>query len=229
MNEQTDFLLIGIDFIYFKFIEGVIYPKFFDTNKKIMKGSILILTLGLSISIGFSQVDTIRINGHDFLFKLISINDTDGLEKNALHLYRVDKKGNEKFLLSHTLDYAVGDCNSMSVEMGDFKILDSTLTFYTFWCRQGDAPVSPWGARIQKYKVTENGIVKKASSRLYIESSKEGWHENEGIKYLYKGAKNEKEQEALMKYIKDTEEEYNAKFVFGKESDQLLIEVKKHF
>ena len=193
-----------------------------------MKQIILILTLAFSIN-SYSQIDTVTINGYDFIFTHVKSSDTDDIENASVNLFRYGKNGEIKYLLNHTLDLTEGDCNSMSVEMGDYLIEDSAIVFYSFWCRQGDAPVSPWGARIQKYSVQKNGNVILASSRLYIETSRKDWYENKGIKYLFEVAKIKKEKIALKEYIETVEKEYNAKFVFGKDADKLLQDVKEKF
>ena len=193
-----------------------------------MKLIILILTLAFSIN-SYSQIDTITIHGYDFIFKHVKNADTDDVENVSVNLFRLETSGKIKYLLKHTMGLIEGDCNSTSVEMGDFLIKDSTIVFYSFWCRQGDAPVSPWGARTQEYNVFENGKVKMVSSKLYIETSRPDWHENKGIKYLFEGAKTNENKIALKEYIEIVEKEYNAKFVFEKDADKLLQNVKEKF
>ena len=193
-----------------------------------MKQIIIILISAFSIN-SFSQIDTININGFDFIFKHVKNAYTDDIENTSVNLLRLETSGNTKYLLKHTMDLTEGDCNSTSVEMGDYLIKDTTIIFYSFWCRQGDAPVSPWGARIQEYNISENGNVKMASSKLYIETSRPDWHENKGIKYLFENSKTKEEKIALKEYIESVEKEYNAKFVYGIESDKLLREVKQKF
>ena len=193
-----------------------------------MKQIILILTLAFSIN-SYSQIDTFNINGFDFIFKHVKNADTDDIENTSVNLLRLETSGKTKYLLKHTMGLTEGDCNSTSVEMGDYLINDTIIIFYSFWCWQGDAPVSPWGARIQEYNISENGNVKMASSKLYIETSRPDWHENKGIKYLFEDVKTKEEKIVLKEYIKTVEKEYNAKFVYGKESDKLLKDVKEKF
>ena len=113
----------------------------------IMKQVFVFLFLSFTLNC-FAQSDTITVNGHRFIFKIEQENED--WETTFVNVFRI-RNGETKYLLKHILDCEIGDCNSLSVEMGDYIVSDSTIVFYSFWCWQGDAPVSPWG---QEYKPT---------------------------------------------------------------------------
>lgn len=183
------------------------------------------MILNCLVFAGMSQAD-FQINGFKYEFKEESIDNLDA-EGQRVKLYRIDSSGTKKQLLSHILISSRGDCNSNSLEIGDYKISDSTLTFYSFWCTMGDAPVSPYGARKQIYKIHKDGKITLQSSAIYIETTVTYWNENEGIQYLEKQPKNETERLALNRYIQKVEKEYHATFVLGDNAQQLISDVKE--
>ncbi len=160
-----------------------------------------------------------------------SENDT---ERQTLSVFRQDE---DRPLLVSLLREIWGDSNSLSVMVGDYDISDSTLVLYHFWTKNGDAPVSPYGARIQVYGIdaSENLVLK--DSRLYIETMSDsyilqsmgkediGYHK--GCLYLHHSPENATEEHDLDAYLSGVEEEYNGKFVFGEEADMLLDKVRK--
>lgn len=121
-----------------------------------------------------------------------------------------------------------GDSNSLSVNIGDFDIEGNTLTLYNFWAKAGDAPVSPYGARIQRYKILENGLISFISGEIYIETmsdyyiyQKRGKEElgyNSGSLFLSKTPDTDEEKSMLRRYVKGVEKEYNARFVHNDEA-----------
>lgn len=96
-------------------------------------------------------------------------------------------------------------------------------------CAASDAPVSPWGARKQVYSVNESGGLKREASYLYIESGRAGWPENDGVEFLYTQPQTESDEGRYMDYVKKMESEYEGTFVFGKNADSLVNEVKSRF
>ena len=184
-----------------------------------MKTYLSILFLAASL-LTFSQTKTIQLNNHSFKLVKEKITNDDGPEIEIVNLYRE----NSLKLLSHVLNEFSGDCNSESLELGNYTVTNSTITFYSFWCTTGDAPVSPYGARIQVYKVDKNGKVKLNSSQVYIESGRRGWIP--GLEFLYKKPRTKKEKKVFKNYINKIESSYNAKFVFGKISEKLIKKVK---
>ena len=131
-----------------------------------------------------------------------------------------------KKLLTHTLSLEEGDCNSQSVALGTYETGSSALTFYSYWARAGDAPVSPYGVRKQVYRVDKAGNLYLQKGELYIETSRPGWWENRGIKYLFEAPQNDSERTALAQYISEAEKNYGGRFVLGKAKDRLFTEVR---
>lgn len=173
----------------------------------------------------FGQDKDIKINNHDFRFHQYR-NDKD--EETDEEYEKVDIYRGTKKLLTHTLSAQWGDCNSISIELGDFEIKGDSLIFYSYWALHGDAPVSPYGVRKQIYQVKENGRLNLLGGKIYLEETRPGWakEDHEGVNYLEEPPKNEGEQKALDKYKKAIEEEYHASFVAANEKDSLFREVK---
>jgi len=186
-----------------------------------MKVYISILSLFFSLFIN-AQTETLTLNNVVFELKKEIKPSEDGEDIQVLNLYR---NGSSKKLLSHTLNEFLGDCNSESIELGNYKVTDSIITFYSFWCTRGDAPVSPYGARIQVYSIDTTGKIKLKSSQVYIEAGRSGWIP--GLEFLNKKPITPKENKIFKEYIKEIETTYNANFVFDKKAKELLKEVKQ--
>lgn len=130
-----------------------------------------------------------------------------------------------------------GDSNSLSVNIGDFDIRGDTLILYNFWAKAGDAPVSPYGARIQRYGLSGNGLISFISGEIYIETmsdyyiyQKRGKEElgyNLGCLFVSKNPNTEKEKTIFKKYIQGVEKNYNARFVYNDEACSLFGLVRK--
>jgi hypothetical protein len=187
---------------------------------KLMK-RLLLFVLILSNTALFAQRDTLIINGHKFLFRFQHSNDPDHDSISDVQLYRIEQ-GNSKRLLSHRLFISDGDCNSEALELGGYTVYDSLITFYSFWCKAGDAPVSPFGARKQVYKVAADGKVTLASSVLYIEEG----YSNEGYGLLESTSLTAEEKELLNTYIARIEKDYGGNFLHGKKADELVDETR---
>ena len=182
---------------------------------------ILLLFTLISISV-FGQTKTIKINNHNFSFKTTYRRDDNaGGYNRHIDIYR-----NKIKVLSFTLLKTEGDCNSQSVELGKYEIVDSTIIFYTYWARAGDAPVSPYGVRKQTYIVTANGKINFDKGEIYIETSRQGWKGNTGIEYLFTKPTNEEQRKQLKEYVSTVEKEYKAIFTFGLAKTALLKAVK---
>ena len=164
--------------------------------------------------IGHAQTTVKIINGSRFIFKKA----TAGKQ---LEIYRNNKK-----LFTHTISDIEGDCNSESVELGTFEIKDTTIIFYSYWTRAGDAPVSPYGVRKQVFSVDNMGNFKLSKAEIYIETSRQGWLDNKGIEFLFIKPKTNADRKQLQNYIHKTEKEFNAGFVFGAAKKMLFKEVK---
>ncbi|WP_196889882.1 hypothetical protein [Aureivirga sp. CE67] len=133
---------------------------------------------------------------------------------------------NNKIIFKKRIKFKRWDCSSESLQLSKYEINNDTLTFYTFWCRKGDSPIRPYGARIQKY-IYNSEEFKVIEAEIYIETTDINWEENKGIKYLFEKPKNEKERKYFSSYIRSVEKEYNSKFVYGKKADRLIKEVKE--
>ena len=181
----------------------------------------LILYFILLQATAFAQTKIEVVNGNEFSFKSYLLENESGDSIKNLVVFR----GNTK-LLSHTILKAEGDHNSEAIEVGSYEIKDTTVIFYTYWSRAGDAPVSPYGVRKQIYAVNKKGILYLKNSQIYIETSRPGWAENKGIEYLFTKPKNETQVKELKKYKADVEIEYNSKFVLEKHKNSLIKEVK---
>ena len=174
-----------------------------------------------------AQTERLNINGYEFVFKKTS-GELNQLK--SLKLFRIEPNREEKYLLEHILYEGLGDCNSLSVEMGNYVVEGNQIVFNTFWCRFGDAPVSPWGARSQTYQVQADGKLALSASELYIETTRRDWEEgNEGMEYLFTPAETAEEKTAFTSYVKSAERDYFANFVFGKKAEALLQKVKSQF
>lgn len=207
--------------------------------------AVFVTVLGLSFfsSYIFAQTqktEKYTINGITFTVVHKALNT----ENSYIELFKGKKK-----LLKHTIWESGGDCNSESIEMGSFKVTNSSLILYTFWCKAGDAPVSPFGAREQVYKF-DNGSLHLINSRLYIECIKEGYKmypfsENDvpadsphlkreilalkGQKYLSRTPVTKEEKNYYQLYIELMGEWYNAKFVDRDKFDDLLNDIRLVF
>lgn len=175
----------------------------------------------------WGQSDTLWIKNKGFVFQTDNKTDDDLLEAEYLNISSIDPSVTNK--IRFTLKEIGGDCNSLTVEIGDYEIKDDQLILCSFWCWQGDAPVSPWGARKQIYTVNESGDLKKEASYVYIESGRAGWTENDGVEFLYTQPQTESDKRRYMDYVKKIESEYEGTFVFGKNADSLIKEVKSRF
>ncbi len=185
-----------------------------------MKHNLLIIFSLLTL-ISYGQNKSITINNFQFTFKTIVEKNEDGDSIKKVEVFRDKTK-----LLSHTINEINGDCNSEAVELGNYDSTDSTIVFYSYWARAGDAPVSPYGVRKQLYKVNQTGKLFLAKSEIYIETSRQGWEDNKGIEFLFSPPKNDLEKKELKDYINEVEKNYTAKFVLGTDKDLLFEEVK---
>ena len=186
-----------------------------------MKVYIFTLVLSFSLFIN-AQTETLTLNNVGFELKKETKPSVDG---DAIQMLNLCRKGSSKKMLSHVLKESIGDCNSESLEIGGYTSTNSTLTFYSFWCTRGDAPVSPYGARIQVYSIDTTGKIKLKSSQVYIEAGRSGWIP--GLEFLNKKPITPKENKVFKEYIKEIETTYNANFVFDKKAKELLKEVKQ--
>ncbi len=185
-----------------------------------MKRDLYIILTLLTVTT-FGQTKTVNIRDNKFIFKTFLVDNENGDSTKQVELYRNSSK-----LLTHIISKFEGDCNSESIELGTFETTDTTVIFYSYWTRAGDAPVSPFGVRKQIYSVDKKGNLNLTKAELYLETSRQGWLENNGIKYLFSIPKNDKEKKQLKVYLNETEQTYNGKFVFGPTKHLLFKEVR---
>ena len=173
-----------------------------------------------------SSTEEITINKQIFsvVKKSYDIYDSKG---QYVKFYRVEKDEKTTSVLRLTLNDATGNCASRSLQDGAYEINGNTITLYTLWNRRGKAYLEPYGAKIQKYEVQSNGMLKELSSYVYIEETRKKHDDGNGMEYLFNAPKNEQEEDKLKEYITEVEEKYHGKFLFGDERKKLIKEVKK--
>ena len=208
-----------------------------------MKIENLIILVFITISNFVSgQTKEIEINGTLFSFAQLKVDTLEGSENEIIELYRNGKK-----LLTHTIFKDEGDCSSIHIQLGNYKIEDNKIVFYSYWAATDRMPSSilPFGFRKQIYSVNNLGILKLTDAEIYIENyvpsetkkflEEDGW-KHKGLKFLNEQTKNDFEKKLLEDYIKNVEKEYNAEFVLNgkkKELEKLVRnslkeKIKKH-
>lgn len=190
-----------------------------------LKLGIILVSLFISTYI-VAQTDTIVINNQILLVKYTSgygvCNDPDV----SMRFYQMLSSGKlKKFDEMEKFSYAC-DSNSAALELGTYIVSDSTITLYTYWSKISDQLASPFGARKKEYVIDKNGNVKLKSSQLYAEVIMNGFG---SMYYLFEKPKNKEEQKEFRAYIDGMQKVFDAKFVFGKQSDDLLNEVRLIF
>ena len=84
-----------------------------------------------------------------------------------LTIYRDKKK-----ILTHTIFKTDGDCSSINIELGNYKINGNQIIFYTYWAaadRQNIA-LFPFGFRKQIFVTDEKGKLTKLDAKIFIEN-----------------------------------------------------------
>ena len=76
-------------------------------------------------------------------------------------------------------------------------------------------------------QVRDNGQLVMVNSELYIEAGNPGWPQTEGVEFLHEKPQTDEDHEKFSNYIHRMEKLYEADFVYGKQADALLIEVKE--
>jgi len=187
---------------------------------------VFILTFIFSSLFATSSVEDITIGKFDFVIikKSYDVYDSKG---KLMQLYREKRNKNLLFSLRLTLKDATGDCASKGLQEGAYVVDKKSITLYSHWHRRGKAYLEPYGARIQKYEVQPDGVLKQVYSAVYIESARKNHALDEGMKYLFETPKNDEEKKSLESYVKEIERVYKAKFVYGEAKDKLFKEVKR--
>jgi len=184
---------------------------------------ILVLALGQLFA---GSVESLTINKQEFSLEKESYNIYDS-KGTYVKFYRVEKDKSLTPVLRLTLKDATGNCASKTLEDGAYEIEGSTITLYTLWNRRGRAYLDPYGAKIQKYKVSSDGTLEEISSYVYVEETRKKYDDGNGMEYLFQAPQNSSEQEKLDNYVKEVEEKYKGKFVFGDKSKKLIKDVKE--
>ena len=188
---------------------------------------IIFILLVFFIQLFSASLEHMTLNNYDFAIvkENYDIYDSKG---EVLKLYKEEQNRNLTFMLRFTLSDHTGGCAAKGMIEGSYEVSsDGNITFYTMWTRQGKAYLAPYGARIQTYKVSDDGKLELIEGRIYLEETKKN-HDNEsGMEYLFQAPRTEEEKEQLQQYIKGVEEKYNATFVSKEEYKALSKEVKK--
>jgi len=172
------------------------------------------------------KLEHITLNENDFsiVTEAYDIYDSKG---KVVKLYFEARNNDLLHRLSFTLHDETGSCSGKSVEDGAYEIDGNTITFYSFFDRRGRVYDVPYGARIMRYEVQKDGMLKKTESRLYIETSRKSFDKESAIQFLWKPAETEEEKKAFEGYIESVERQYKGTFVFVDEANALMDEVQK--
>lgn len=179
-----------------------------------------------SVLFGTAELKHITIKNQDFsiVTEAYDIYDSKG---EVMKLYKEERSNDLDFVLSIILKDRTGTCSDQSMQDGSYEINGTKITLYSFWNRKGKAYDSPYGARIQRYEMLPDHTLKRISSKVYIETERENYDKQSGMKYLFISAKDDKEKEALQNYIESVEKNYKGTFVYGEEAKRLLAEVEE--
>ena len=188
----------------------------------------LLILFTLSTLFATAELEHITIGNQDFsiVTESYEIYDSKG---EVMKLYKEERNNDLLFVLSLILKDKTGTCADKSMQKGTYEINGTDIILYSFWDRKGKAYDSPYGARIQHYKMLPNHTVVLASSKVYIEASRKSYDQDSGMKYLFTPPKTNSETEALKTYVKSVEREYKGTFVFDHEAKKLIDEVHEAF
>ncbi|SFV53835.1 hypothetical protein MNB_SV-14-1770 [hydrothermal vent metagenome] len=184
---------------------------------------LILLTIGRLFS---ASLEHITINNYDFSIVKEDYHIYDSKGK-IMKMYLEENNNNLTFVLRLTLHDETGGCTSRSIQKGAYEINGSVITLYNYWDRKGKAYLAPYGWRIQKYKVLSSGKLKQIFGQIYLESTKQSYENDSGLKYLFTSPKTDEERAKKEEYIKEIEQKYKAKFVLGKEKNRLKEEVEE--
>jgi len=187
---------------------------------------ILILVMFVVSQLLSTSFEYLTINKQKFALEKRSYDIYDS-KGSYVKFYSVQKDNKLLPVLRLTLNDITGGCSSKTIENGAYEIEGEIITLYTLWNRRGRAYFSPYGAKIQKFRVTSEGRLKEISSYIYVEETQRGYDDDSGMEYLFTRPKTEEEQEKLNAYIEEEEQRYKGKFLFGESSKELIKEVKE--
>ena len=136
-------------------------------NLKMKLETFIILIFTTISTFGYGQTKEIEINGTLFSFKQVELDTLESVENKIVELYR-----NEKKLLTHTVFKEEGDCSSIHIQLGNYKVEGNKIIFYSYWAATDRMPGSilPFGYREQIYSIDSLGILKLTEAKIYIEN-----------------------------------------------------------
>ena len=184
---------------------------------------ILLLTV---IQLFSKSEENLTLNNYPFSLVKESY-DEYGSKGETVSFYTNEKDGKEHSVFIFVLHDTTGGCNDKSIENGTYEVNGTTLSFYTLWKRQGSVDDAPFGGRIQRYEVLENGKFNLLSSSLYVETHTQDSDTNSGMRFLFEKTKTKEDEKALKEYVAFVEKNFHGKFVFEDKSDALMKEVHK--
>lgn len=182
----------------------------------------------LNILFATGELEHVTLGNQDFsiVTESYDIYDSKG---EVMKFYKEERNNDLIFVFSLILKDKTGTCADKSTQEGAYEINDTTITLYSFWDRKGKVYDSPYGARIQQYKVLPDHSVVLQSSNIYIETARKSYDKESGMQYLFTPPKTVLEKEALQTYVKSVEKEYKGVFVYGEEAKILIDEVHEAF
>ncbi len=188
----------------------------------------LLILLTLTTLFATAELEHITIGNQDFsiVTESYKIYDSKG---EVMKLYKEERNNDLIFVLSLILKDSTGTCADKSMQTGTYEINGTDITLYSFWDRKGKAYDSPYGARIQHYEMLPDHTVVLNSSKVYIETSRQSYDRESGMKYLFTPPNTNSEIEALQAYVKSVEKEYKGAFVYDNEAKRLIEEVDEAF
>jgi hypothetical protein len=126
---------------------------------------------------GFTQTNTLTVNGATFLVKE-SLEKNEWFEKNdtLLEFYRLEN-GKPKYLLSHYKYRYSADCNNEFTDKGTYSVTNDSIVFTTYFLQKTGLDPIPEERR-QIYEVQADGKLiliwdrqKERSSGAWVETN----------------------------------------------------------
>lgn len=178
--------------------------------------SFIIILFCVCATSTYAGRDTVMVNGTMFEFRTKGNLSTAG--EGIVSELTVSRLNNGKLskLLTHTLHEDWRDCNSISITLGTYKVVDTTLVFYTYFAKTGDAMVQPCGVQKQVFVVDKSGTVSFIGCELYFNDY--GMITTESFDGFY----DESEPES----VKAFQEHYGGDFLEGAAAQALDEEVR---
>jgi hypothetical protein len=157
------------------------------------------------------MVQRLEIEGHPFALLTESYHLYDSRGEST-KFYKEQSNEDLTYLFTLVLDDKTGGCSGKVIQKGAYEIAGGELILYSFWDKSGTLTDVPYGGRIQRYKVGNDGMFELLSSQIYIALGDEP---------------NEKDPKKLAVYIKRMERLFEGDFVLGEAGKKLLIKVQK--